>query len=61
MFPSIHTVNIDVILEVFGAFLDQTGLFLGPWLGSKTVLGSNHMYLQVAYLLDSQNLSFKNF
>ena len=44
MFPSILTLNVDLILELFGAFLDQTGLFLGPGLGSKTVLGSTHMY-----------------
>ena len=44
MFPSILTLNVDLILELFGAFLDQTGLFLGPGLGSKTVLGSTHIY-----------------
>ena len=43
MFPSILTLNVDLILELFGAS-DQTGLFLGPGLGSKTVLGSTHMY-----------------
>ena len=44
MFPSILSLNVDVILELFGAFLGRTGLFLGPGLGSKTVLGSTHMY-----------------
>ena len=62
MFPSIHTLNVDLILELFGAFfLDQTELFLGPGVGTKTVLGSTQMYYQVLYLLDSQNLSFKTF
>ena len=44
VFPSIHTLNVDLILELSGAFLDQTELFLGPGVGSKTVLGSTHMY-----------------
>ena len=44
MFPSIHTLNVDLILELFGAFLDQMGVILGPGVGSKTVLGSTHMY-----------------
>ena len=44
MFPSILTLDFDLILELFGAFLDQTGLFSGPGIGSKTVLGSTHMY-----------------
>ena len=61
MFPSILTLNVDLILELFGAFLDQTGLVFGPGLGPKTVLGSTHMYYQVSYLLDSQNLFFKTF
>ena len=43
MFPSIHTLNVDLILELFGAFLDQTELFLGPGVGSKTVLGSTQL------------------
>ena len=44
MFPSIHILNVDLILELLGAFLDQTELFLGPGEGSKTGLGSTHMY-----------------
>ena len=59
MFHSIHTLNVDQNLELFGVFFDQKGLFFGPVLGSKTVLGSTYMYYQVSYLLDSQNLSFK--
>ena len=58
MFPSILSLNVDLILELFGSFLSQTGPFLGPGLGSKTVLGSTHIY---SYLLDSQNLSIKTF
>ena len=52
MFPSIHTLNVDLILELFGAFLDQTEFFLGPGVGSKTVLGSTDIYYQVSYLFD---------
>ena len=44
MFLSILTLNFDLILELFGDFLDQMGLFLGSGLGSKTVLGSTHIY-----------------
>ena len=44
MFPSIVTLNVDLILELYGTFLDKTGLFLGPRLGSKTFLGFTHMY-----------------
>ena len=61
MFPSILTLNVDLILELFEAFLDQTGIFLRPGLGSKTVVRSTHMYYQVSYLLDLQNLCFKTF
>ena len=61
MFPSILTLNVNLILELYGAFLDQTGPFLGPGLGSKTVLGSTNMYYHVSYLLDSQNLCLKLF
>ena len=61
MFPSILTLNVDLIWELFRAFLDQTGLFWGPGFGSKIVLGSNHLYYQVSYLLDSQNLCIQTF
>ena len=44
MFPSILSLSVDLILELFGAYWGQTGLFLGPGLGSKTVLGSTHIY-----------------
>ena len=44
MFSSIHTLNFDLILELFGTFLKQKELFLGPGVGSKTVLVSTHMY-----------------
>ena len=53
MFPSILTLNVDLILELVGAFLDQTVVFFRPGLGSKAVLGSTHIYLKVTYLLDS--------
>ena len=44
MFASILILNVNHIFELFGAFLDQTGLFWGPGLDSKNVLGSTHMY-----------------
>ena len=44
MFPTILSLKVELILELFGAFLGQTGQFLGPGLGSKTVLGSTHIY-----------------
>ena len=44
MFPTILSLKVELILELFGAFLGQTGQFLGLGLGSKTVLGSTHIY-----------------
>ena len=44
-----------------GFIFAPNGAFLGRGLGSKTVLGSTHMYYQVSYLFDWQNLFFKNF
>ena len=52
MFPSILTLNVDLILEFLRAFFAANGAFLGRGLGSKTVLGSTHMYYQVSYLFD---------
>ena len=42
MFPSILTLNVDLILEFLG-FFAPNGAFLERGLGSKTVLGSTHM------------------
>ena len=44
-----------------GFIFAPNGAFLGRGLGSKTVLGSTHMYYQVSYLFDWQNLFFKTF
>ena len=49
MFPYINTLNVDLILELFWAFLDQTELFLRLGHGSKPFLGSTHTDKQLSF------------
>ena len=58
MFPSILTLDFDLILGPFFTFWGPYGLFLGFGWGSKTVLGSTHFVEQLLFSMFPSFLTF---